>query len=643
MKRKFLVLLIVLISFVSFSTIKASGLTYYDDTNNTGYTSLETADQNYYAQGISHKTEIGRILTGSSTTDIAVNTIQGKMNPDSKVVTWSVKNNTNSGFVLSQLSTIAKDYEEKHPGWKVMGLINGDQFTLGRGTDLSAKGQDPYIYQTYYPYIADNEKLFSVTANAGSGNFVGITNGNDSLVKTSASLSNIAGLMLSVFNENGEVIKKFTVEKLNEEPGVNGTAIYSPYYTDTQGTIPDIEVTGENIFYVSNADLAYVSNTKVYKDIFTGTKKADSASDAFFGKGVISEITSKATVSKGQFAIKTNNTEILESLEVGTRVLAQFEYKDEANNFESGIGFHAVQRDEGIDKAVSGTYNTNIRTRSVIGRKSDGTIVLMVVDDYQDSYGVTGYGINAILKSLGVVEAYQMDGGGSAQMFIRKGSTFEPVTQSADYPQGSKTQRSVLNAVLFVVREIDIEHSLVANGINTLDIGVNILNTYGKDVNKVYVKIGAKKMEVIEGVAKFTSMKPNTTFNYSILIEDSLGNVQETVFGGEANTSKREPKITGFTYAVIDDKYQITPIITDNDDAITTMSMKIKGSWYSISNGTFTVNRVDGLPIIYYYYDLKDGNKTQSGEYMLLDYITTIQFIDGLIYIQEEEIINLYQ
>ncbi|MDD5182726.1 MAG: phosphodiester glycosidase family protein [Bacilli bacterium] len=641
--KKFYLLMIFLLLLMASSLVKLSAIdTYYDDTETAGYQQIENVDTRSFYNGILYQKNLGNIITSSAINQVSYAMLSGNPNDDTKVVSYAY-HSTNDAFQRASLSTIALDYEAKHPGWKVMGITNGDQFTLGRGNNLNSEGKDPYIYQPYYPYIADNEKYFSIRATGGGGSFVGIKNeGNDPLVQVSANLDQISGLKLTIFDELGNEITKFDVNNLNTDPGNGEIAIFSPYYTDIIGTIPNVTASGDNVFFVGNSKLAYVSNSKEYSEIFKGTPKENQAVDAFYGKGNISEVGTNFSVSKGQFAIISNNIELNNALSIGTLVRAQYEYiNDEYNNLESGMGFHTVQRDNGVDRAVSGAYNINKRPRSLIGRKLDGTISLIVIDDYLKTYGTTGYGINAILKKEGIVEAYQMDGGGSAQMYIRENDGFIPVTQSADYSTPTQ-QRIVLNALLFVVRTEEISHKWISSDLREIKLKVDLVESYGKDIQKLYVYINNNYFLVDEeGYCNINNLAVGTEFEYDIYSENSFGEKSKTIYSGVASSAKPEPELMGFTYEFIDDKISFTVNIKDSKDAIIGEKMNVSGKSATKINGkyTFPLSYLNSVPIIVCNYNLNDGQGVKQINFYCFGQINSLMAADSII-IQQQILIN---
>ncbi|MGI6710475.1 MAG: Ig-like domain-containing protein [Bacilli bacterium] len=425
-----------------------------DDTGKATYTRDTSISSTSTVPGSTATTYIKEYGTVGTKT-IRVSLLEQKCNSNAKIVSWVMQNSNGYRFTNGSVSSIAANYESTHPGWRVLGGINADQYTLGFGTGLGVDGKHPYHVQPYYPLIADGQKWFSRTwmasGSGSAGNFVGYTNDGsvDQLVSVNAANAGTT-LKLSILNSNGTVANKYTVNKFNSSPASGEVALYTGYYSDTSlGTFLSKSVSGTNVFVVGSADLAYCNNTSAYT-------KVAATQNAFYGKGNITSKTTSATLASRQFAIVSNNSTVTSALAVGKKILVQYEYNDATYNaFESGMGYHTVQRNGGADQAVSGTYNTNNRPRSVVGRKADGTIVLMIIDDYNDSYGTTGYGINAICKLHGIVEAYQMDGGGSAQMAVRQSNgTFAGVTRSADEATGANTgsQRAIMSALLFVVK-----------------------------------------------------------------------------------------------------------------------------------------------------------------------------------------------
>lgn len=452
MKKKFLILIIVLVLSLFLVRYDVDAVTGTDDTSHSTYTATEESTRSVVpGLGCVYTSDYGTCEGKNIHVSLLTQTCDIEKQ-NTKVVSWAIKNNT--GFTRANVARICADYEANHPGWIVLGGINSDQYTLGFGNGFGANGKAPYSVQPYYPLFADGEKWFSNTwmssGEGSNGNFCGLYSDGraDSLVKVSAKTA-LTHFTCQILDKDGNVTATYPVDSLN---GTGETVVYSGYYSDTEfGTFlvkNDKGVNLQQTFIVENADIAYCSNYSGY------TNCGGNEQDAFFGVGTISKKAPVFDLNKGQFAISTNNSELASALNIGVKIRCQYEYIDEEiNAITDCVGFHTVQRDNNVDNPVSGSYNTNSRPRAVIGRKITGQVVLMVIDDYKNTYGVTGYGINAICQAYSICEAYQMDGGGSAQMAVRTDNgTFEAVTVSDD--SGTTTsQRSILTAVLFVAKD----------------------------------------------------------------------------------------------------------------------------------------------------------------------------------------------
>ena len=188
--------------------------------------------------------------------------------------------------------------------------------------------------------------------------------------------------------------------------------------------------------------------------------------DVIFGKGTISSTPTSATIGEGQFAIETNEQEVINALAVGKRIKVQAKYESDAmNNVETAAGFHAIHRNNGVDGTIpnyspnqlNSQYDARQYNRSIFGQTADGTYVLLTADKSNAQAGTSYRGLrywetNAVLKHFGVTEAYQQDGGGSVTAIMRNANGGIDVVNDPSDSAG-KTQRSVFNGLFFVVRD----------------------------------------------------------------------------------------------------------------------------------------------------------------------------------------------
>jgi len=96
----------------------------------------------------------------------------------------------------------------------------------------------------------------------------------------------------------------------------------------------------------------------------------------------------------------------------------------------------------------------NRHPRTAVGRKADGTVVLLVVDGRAaESAGMSIPELQRTMRWLGCVDAINLDGGGSSAMYIKG----EPYDGVVSYPSDNKKfdhegEREVANAILLESR-----------------------------------------------------------------------------------------------------------------------------------------------------------------------------------------------
>lgn len=441
-QKTFFVLAIFFLIFTLTSNKKVHAVS--SDSNNASYkeTSITKQINTDYTD---FKMIEGQTTYQNSNYNQRIHVFFQKQTKNSKIVTWAVKSNAGK-FARCNVSAIAKDYEAYHPGWKVVGAINADQYTTGFGTNIGAAGKDYYYPQPYYSMICDNEGWFVIGGLpvGGGQNILGfLQDDNNLLIHGSANLKSgdlkLSGMYLYILDEYGNRTDKFFVNKINETPRELETTIWTSCYNEKE-EYPNITVNG-NLYVVERAERAYMNNSIDYQ------YKGNDAFNSFFGKGTITKEAKEATFGYGAFAIDTKDENLNNLLKKGVKVLVQYELEGEFSKVESAIGYHTIHRLNDQDIPSSGSYNTNKYTRSIVGKTKDGKIFLMAVDQTKYS-GMNWEEICATLKYYNVVEAYQMDGGGSTTSVIKENGSFVVTNSPRD---GSP--RNVFSALLLVERE----------------------------------------------------------------------------------------------------------------------------------------------------------------------------------------------
>lgn len=671
-----MLLLICVFSFATTANAK-TGETYYTDDGKYNYTT-NVIEQKQIGNGTYLTKDFGYTTRGSDQYNQEVFMLSQKSDASKglKTVTWSAPNPTNSvsaAFSRVTLDKIAEDYELNHPGWKVLGGISSDQFYFSFGTGLVTNGSDVFYNTPYYGMKADGEDWFTVDALGRAGcNMTGFLNdGSNNPLVYGARTSQ--GFKLSVYDKNNNFVKKFDITELNPLSKTKKTSgeytylysIYSAYYfesddafSDPNNTDPDYKsetpseakllkeypVSSTNDLYVVGAaDRAFVSNSKYWKF------KGGFETDAFFGKGTISSIEKSVNLKAKQFAIETTNPELLNVLEEGCYVVAQYELDDAMEQCESAVGWHTLQRYNGADQNVSNSYNSRPYPRSLFGVTEDGTIYLISSNggNSRPLWGLYGEEANALCKAYGIKTAFQMDGGGSVTMVVRneKGG-FDFLTTPAD-----GNQRSICGGVFFVVRDVDYNANIVERTDASLTVDVDITD-YGwlENIEKTYVNLNGRtsdgnKYSVTKELTgeniTFDGLASNTeyTLNVSFKVADN-DELVESLSTKILKTMKKMPSVTKANIDLNEDGVlKVSATIDDPDSSLIT-SLKVSfdnGETFikMSSTNAITIEDFDGDALgnvmFEVMYDLNDGHKKTVIVPLKLNY-NTYTFLSSLEY-----------
>lgn len=591
LKRVIIVLYFIILLFVSIKT-KAIG---YDDTKKASYDANETV-ASFSTPFTTYQTDYGTSTFNGSESSQHVHIMTQHETNDSKIVTWAVADK-NGAFVRTNVAGIAKDYEEKHPEYQVIGGVNGDQFTLGFGKNLWVNGKDPYHLQSYYPFIADNEGWFIITAMPSNGGKFAImhTDGRTNSLEYDTNNHEISGMFLYILDENNERTHKFRVDHFNETPIMDEISVFCSRYDD-DGNYIEKDIYEENLYLIENAELCLPNNSIDYYDY-----KGEYAQNGFFGKGHITSINNKNTLGFGDFAISTNNESLKEYLKIGAKVLVQYEYLG-LEDIESAIGFHTVQKEKGVDNVIpaSDAYNNRKYPRSLIGQKENGDFVLIAIDGLQEKIGASGANfeeINAILDYYGVVTCYQMDGGGSVTMVTKNDNGgFKVVNSPSD-----SSARSVLNAVLFVEKRRP-TGEISINSMNEDNVSFNIdIEKNNNIINNMKLVIDNKEYDINSDTITINNLARNNTLEYKLVFNITNGNNEEEIvtINKEIFIPLLTPSLDYCIKEEIEDGISLKININDFDDNIRRKYLLINGISYDILSENIIIN---DYSIDYYIY-----------------------------------------
>ncbi len=312
-------------------------------------------------------------------------------------------------YGMRPLHTMAQAVDNRYPNYRVIGGINGDFYNLNSGIPVEA-------------YVRNGDVVSS-----GLGNnrpVVGFKDNGDVVFGRPC----FEGFEITLFNDAGDIVLQLPVNRINRLPN----------------DLTDVTV------YFENFTLPIASQLQKY--VIQGHDiKRDAFDTRYFGRGVMVEMTDASIeVPQGHFVVVSNNPYVEGLLEAGTTVRVQEKLGCDFEGVRFAIGAyeHLVAGGNLVD-IVFGTAPSARVPRSAVGQKADGSVFFLAVDGRQASDGRTGvtlFELSEIMQTMGAVEAYNLDGGGSTAMVLRNDDTFVYLNQPSD-PGGP---RSLSNALFFV-------------------------------------------------------------------------------------------------------------------------------------------------------------------------------------------------
>lgn len=504
---------------------------------------------------------------------------------DVQLIPWGVV--SNGQWTLAKVTQMAEDYESANPGWKVVAAINGDFFDINGKNNLryTPSGSmkvngDLYKINTGWPMLALN--------NSGEGaKLTGFLAG---------SVNKSQNPYLYIYDENDNVVKEFLIDNINKEPNDDQISLYIAFYDSTH-SINSINV--ENGYIVEKAldTVAFSTNS-------------------IFGKGIISKF-GNMELKNNQFAIKTSNSEVLGYLKENVKIRVQYKIENELlQNCDNIIGYHDNVIENGVPSYENDGYGAARMPRTLLGTREDGSVVMVVVDGRQAGsgfYGISNQETAAIVKHYGMVNGYQMDGGGSATMVVLKDGELQVVNSPSD--SNGVTARSDSDCILVAMKVPVIEYSLNVTS-SSIEIELDVKEAIEK-YNDLYIDLNGNKQKVVNNKVLFENLETFTNYVFSIYAK--VGDEFESLAYQESiTTPKQVPVIDGILITITEnngvEKYEIEMILNDPNSAATYAVLHVGKNKYWINAGKFSYSTTNQNLVnvddwfIELNYNLQEGN-----------------------------------
>ena len=503
-----LILLFALTLFVSITSIDVFAKSNSYSNFGATYTVKEVTDERDLGYGVRFHRELSTLTTNISGISAGVTVgaaasqqvsiLEVEARKDVELVPYAFLEG--SSWVASTVKKAAAQYEAKNPGYRVIAAVNGDFFHINDAVKASTGvtiGQGEY---------------YKAVSNHGAVNTLAIrNNGEGKQLFTTKVNSSVP--MLSIYDKDDNIIKKIKINKINAEPGTNEIALYYAQRTQNFGDkVTPVTVSG-----------AYF--------VRIGTSAVTALKNSFYGVGVITQFASEQIeVNKGQFAIKSNNDEINALLDTDVKIRCQYEFDDPSlEGVEDFIGFpyQIITDSEPWKEVQTNVDNAMYRhPRTIIGQKANGEVVLAVVDGRQGTkgmYGATSVEMSAIMAYYDCVDAWNLDGGGSSTMIVRKQEGWDFVgafdeEKSNWHITNSPSdggERSDGNHLLVVVKIPEVTLDIHELSESSITLHVALLTDVDK-YKELYLLMNGKYYQVEDEYVTVAGLKKNTEYQFEL-------------------------------------------------------------------------------------------------------------------------------
>ena len=194
--------------------------------------------------------------------------------------------------------------------------------------------------------------------------------------------------------------------------------------------------------------------------------------------------------------------------------------------------------------------------RSTIGITANGDMIICAIDGRQSSKGMYGVTVREeayVMQQLGCVDCYNLDGGGSTQLYLKKDGTFKALNNP------SETKRYITNAILFVQKKASANLDYELTGTDAL-LRVNPISAKGVEITDTKVYWNEREIKALNGNYAIKVL-PNVLTNISVEMTYTYNGVVTT----ETVLNKRIIP-TGYEYICINrgaNKTELNYLVSD--------------------------------------------------------------------------------
>jgi hypothetical protein len=194
------------------------------------------------------------------------------------------------------------------------------------------------------------------------------------------------------------------------------------------------------------------------------------------------------------------------------------------------IGVGSQPLEDGVIKAFSEINDQSVsfaearHPRSSFGFTPEGDFVLLAVDGRQeDMAGANLRELSKVMESLGVTNAFNLDGGGSTQLVIKDGNGFSLLNSPSE-------NRSVANALLLVAPKVMVEAEASNLSYDSFDFTINVSDGVG-EVLDYRLYLDNELIDDDSTLMSFSDLTKGEIYTLSVEVDYTIGeNVYTNVF-----------------------------------------------------------------------------------------------------------------
>jgi hypothetical protein len=273
----------------------------------------------------------------------------------------------------------------------------------------------------------------------------------------------------------------------------------------------------------------------------------------------------------------------------------------------------------------------------------------MVIDGRQGQNNMFGADLTelaAIMRGYDVVDAYNLDGGGSSTMVIREDGEFKVMNSPSD-----GYERKDSNCFLIVAKEPTINYTIDATE-DKITFDAEVVNNNGHDIKDFYVKMNNRMILTTGEPIEYKNLTKNTAYPWNLFYRDSSGKTFELVTSGIAKTLKATPIFNRLEIEETATDYILKIVYEDPDKAslLSVANIKFNEVPKVMADGTVTFSKavvgetIDKIDLSYAY-DINQGQVEKSLENIHFAFVSSqeVMALDTIYIAAETAIAGIYR